>query len=50
MHDPLRQLVIMSESDTNIDKNKVEIVANAAAQIAVSLNIIYKYVIILFKN
>lgn len=40
MHDPLRQLVIMSESDKNIDKTKVEIVANAAAKIAVSFNLI----------
>lgn len=35
LHDPLRQLVIMSESDKNIDKSQVEIVANAAAKIAV---------------
>ncbi|CAI6369019.1 unnamed protein product [Macrosiphum euphorbiae] len=34
LHDPLRQLVIMSESDKNIDKSQVEIVANAAAKIA----------------
>ncbi|XP_060880261.1 transient receptor potential cation channel subfamily V member 5 [Metopolophium dirhodum] len=34
LHDPLRQLVIMSESDINIDKSQVEIVANAAAKIA----------------
>ncbi|VVC45404.1 Ankyrin repeat,Ankyrin repeat-containing domain,Ion transport domain [Cinara cedri] len=34
LHDPLRQLVIMTETDKNIDKNKVEIVANAAAKIA----------------
>lgn len=40
MQDPLRQLVIMTESDKNIDKTKVEIVANAAAKIAVSFNLI----------
>lgn len=38
LHDPLRQLVIMSENDKDIDKNKVEIVANAAAKIAVSFS------------
>lgn len=29
----------MTESDKNIDKSKVEIVANAAAKIAVSLSL-----------
>lgn len=42
LHDPLRQLVIMSESDKNIDKSQVEIVANAAAKIAVSFDYILK--------
>lgn len=46
IHDPLRQLVIMSENDKNIDKTKVEIVANAAAKIAVCLNLIYIHVFI----
>lgn len=36
LHDPLRQLVIMTESNKNIDKNQVEIVANIAAKVAVS--------------
>ncbi|XP_015371179.1 PREDICTED: transient receptor potential cation channel subfamily V member 6 [Diuraphis noxia] len=34
LHDPLRQLVIMSENDKTVDKSQVEIVANAAAKIA----------------
>jgi len=42
LHDPLRQLVIMSESDKNIDKSQVAIVANAAAKIAVSFDYILK--------
>lgn len=37
LHDPLRQLVIMSENDKNIDKTQVEIVANIAAKVAVSI-------------
>jgi hypothetical protein len=45
LHDPLRQLVIMTESEKNIDKTRVEIVANAAAKIAVSYDIQHQYFI-----
>ncbi|XP_050436250.1 transient receptor potential cation channel subfamily V member 5 [Adelges cooleyi] len=34
LHDPLRQLVIMSESSNTVDRNQVEIVANTAAKVA----------------
>ncbi|XP_050533722.1 transient receptor potential cation channel subfamily V member 5 isoform X2 [Daktulosphaira vitifoliae] len=35
VHDPLRQLVIMTENNNNIDNHQIEIVANKAAKISV---------------